>query len=208
MKILNLFAGAGGNRILWGDEHEVTAVEYRDDIAACYKQQFPNDEVIVGDAYEYLETHFTEFDLVWASPPCQSHTRMARTIASRAYNKTYKNDKVRIPDMRLYGLIFFLQHMFRGKWIVENVIPFYKPLIPQTAFVGRHSIWSNVEMESVPKKKRAEILNSWKKECVVKGLDLELFQNTKFKSRKDVIVHNCMDPEMGKYLLDCVIDGL
>ena len=27
MKILNLYSGIGGNRKLWGDEHEVTAVE-------------------------------------------------------------------------------------------------------------------------------------------------------------------------------------
>ena len=27
MKILNLYAGIGGNRKLWGDEHEITAVE-------------------------------------------------------------------------------------------------------------------------------------------------------------------------------------
>jgi len=28
MKILNLYAGIGGNRKLWGDQHQVTAVEY------------------------------------------------------------------------------------------------------------------------------------------------------------------------------------
>ena len=27
MRILNLYAGIGGNRKLWGEEHEVTAVE-------------------------------------------------------------------------------------------------------------------------------------------------------------------------------------
>jgi DNA (cytosine-5)-methyltransferase 1 len=27
MKILNLYAGIGGNRKLWGDEYEVTAIE-------------------------------------------------------------------------------------------------------------------------------------------------------------------------------------
>lgn len=27
MKILNLYAGIGGNRKLWGDDHEVTVVE-------------------------------------------------------------------------------------------------------------------------------------------------------------------------------------
>jgi DNA (cytosine-5)-methyltransferase 1 len=27
MRILNLYAGIGGNRKLWGDDHEITAVE-------------------------------------------------------------------------------------------------------------------------------------------------------------------------------------
>lgn len=34
MKILNLYAGIGGNRKLWGNEHDITAVELRPEIAA------------------------------------------------------------------------------------------------------------------------------------------------------------------------------
>lgn len=33
MKILNLYCGIGGNRKLWGDEHEITAVEWDSNIA-------------------------------------------------------------------------------------------------------------------------------------------------------------------------------
>ena len=43
MRILNLYAGIGGNRKLWGDEHEVTAVEYDSEIAGIYQDFFPND---------------------------------------------------------------------------------------------------------------------------------------------------------------------
>jgi hypothetical protein len=32
LKILNLFAGIGGNRSLWGNKHEITAVEFDPDI--------------------------------------------------------------------------------------------------------------------------------------------------------------------------------
>ena len=74
MKILNLYAGIGGNRKLWGDEHEITAVEINPKIAECYKKLFPNDNVIVGDAHEYLRQHFREFDFIWASPPCPTHS--------------------------------------------------------------------------------------------------------------------------------------
>jgi tRNA A37 threonylcarbamoyladenosine biosynthesis protein TsaE len=49
VKILNLYAGIGGNRRLWGDEHEITAVEYKQDIADVYQQLFPNDTVIVAE---------------------------------------------------------------------------------------------------------------------------------------------------------------
>ena len=67
MKILNLYAGIGGNRKLWGDEHEITAVEIDPEIAAIYQDFFPNDEVIVGDAHQYLLEHFKEYDFIWSN---------------------------------------------------------------------------------------------------------------------------------------------
>ena len=54
MKILNLYAGIGGNRKLWGDEHEVVAVENDEDIAKMYQDLYPQDTVIVADAHKYL----------------------------------------------------------------------------------------------------------------------------------------------------------
>lgn len=54
MKILNLYAGIGGNRKLWGDDHEITAVENDQGLADVYKDLFPQDRVIVGDAHEFL----------------------------------------------------------------------------------------------------------------------------------------------------------
>ena len=48
MRILNLYAGIGGNRKLWGNDHQVTAIELEEDIANVYKQNFPNDNVIIA----------------------------------------------------------------------------------------------------------------------------------------------------------------
>ena len=49
LKVLNLYAGIGGNRRLWGG-CEVTAVEYSPEIAQVYGQLYPQDTVVVGDA--------------------------------------------------------------------------------------------------------------------------------------------------------------
>jgi DNA (cytosine-5)-methyltransferase 1 len=75
MKILNLYAGIGGNRKLWGNDDEITAVEFDEQIARIYQDNFPNDKVVIGDAHQYLLEHFREFDFIWASPPCPTHSR-------------------------------------------------------------------------------------------------------------------------------------
>lgn len=132
MRILNLYAGLGGNRKLWKG-HEVTAVEYTENISAVYRQQHPNDTIIVGDAHQYLLEHYSEFDFIWSSPPCQSHSRFIRSG---------RNRKPKFPDMKLYEEIIFLKHNFKGLYLVENVIPYYEPMLsPQK--IGRHLFWAN-----------------------------------------------------------------
>lgn len=139
MKVLNLYAGIGGNRKLWQDV-EVTAVEFNADIAKVYQDFFPNDKVIIGDAHEYLLKHYAEFDFVWASPPCQTHSRVNYSNGGRW--------KVKYPDMRLYQEIILLQTWFNGMYCVENVISYYKPLIkPQKS--GRHYFWANFRIPNI-----------------------------------------------------------
>lgn len=132
MKILNLYAGIGGNRANWRDV-DVVAVENNPKIAAVYRKLYPNDTVVEGDAHEYLREHVDEFDLVWSSPPCQTHSRMAK--ATRHKRKRY-------VDLRLYEEIMFLER-YGHKWLVENVKPFYRPLIAPTFTVGRHLFWAS-----------------------------------------------------------------
>ena len=204
MKILNLYAGIGGNRKLWGDDHDITAVEYDSDIAAVYKQFFPNDNVIVGDAHEFLLKNFQSFDFIWASPPCQSHS---------VCNNFLKGLGVfRYPDMKLWQEIIFLNHMFKGKYCVENVKSYYEPLIkPQT--IGRHYVWANF---FIPEKKIDYIqigrLNGNQRNSTIRqaqipeltdlhGLELT---GIKLKNKRQVL-RNCVYPEMGKHILDAAI---
>ena len=49
---------------MWGNDHEITAVELRPEIAAIYQDFFPNDQVVVGDAHQYLLEHYREFDFI------------------------------------------------------------------------------------------------------------------------------------------------
>ena len=57
MKILNLYAGIGGNRKLWGDEHEITAVENNREILDYYREHYPNDHThpFEDEVIDYLE---------------------------------------------------------------------------------------------------------------------------------------------------------
>jgi DNA (cytosine-5)-methyltransferase 1 len=137
MKVLNLYAGIGGNRKLW-DNCQVTAVEYTQKIADVYKAQHPDDEVVVADAHQYLLENYSRFDFIWSSPPCQSHSKMM---------KGGRNRKPRYPDMKLYEEILFLQHNHKGLWVVENVVPYYKPLVKPSKQVGRHLFWSNFDFD-------------------------------------------------------------
>ena len=130
MKILNLYACLGGNRYKWDEvtDVEVTAVEWDEELATLYQERFPQDTVIVADAHQYLLDHYKEFDFIWSSPPCPSHSR------ARGWNTKLET---KYPDMKLYEEIIMLETVakgenprFKGKYVVENVNPYYQPLVP------------------------------------------------------------------------------
>ena len=61
MKVLNLYSGLGGNRQLWKNV-EVTSIEFDPKIGEIYRQQFPDDKLIITDAHEYLLKNFQDFE--------------------------------------------------------------------------------------------------------------------------------------------------
>ena len=144
MKILNLYAGIGGNRKLWGNEHQITAIENSRDIAAVYSDLFPNDTVIVADAHKYLLDNYKDFDFIWSSPPCQSHSQIRYNIGFKA-NRKYKKVNAKYPDLKLYEEVLLLKYWYDGKWVVENTIPYYNPLI-EGVKMGKHLWWSNFDI--------------------------------------------------------------
>lgn len=195
MKILNLYAGIGGNRKLWGDEHEITAVEHDSNIAAIYKDYFPNDEVIVTDAHQYLLDHFREFDFIWSSPPCPSHS-LARTMAVF----TGQNEAI-YPDMSLYQEIILLErfHKKGTGYCVENVKPYYKPLIGAQER-DRHLFWANFYITEYPKTDSKHGISVDSSQRLL-GYDL-----SKYNVDKRKILRNCVLPEVGAHILDCYIN--
>lgn len=151
--------------------------------------------MIITDAHKYLEEHYHKFDFIWTSPPCPSHSRIRKfTAVGRGQNKAI------FPDMKLYEEILFLQHYFKGKYCIENVIPYYEPLI-QPQKIGRHCFWSNFQIEPFEEKKKQH-LDKQADLQAVKGFDIGKY---KTGIRKDKILRNCVLPEIGLHVLRCAL---
>jgi DNA (cytosine-5)-methyltransferase 1 len=202
MKILNLYACLGGNRYKWdeiADNLKITAVEWDEELAKLYQERFPNDTVVVADAHQYLLDHYKEFDFIWSSPPCPTHSKI------RITKKTRDTFIPKFPDMKLYEEIIFLENHFKGKYCVENVIPYYEPLIPAKKR-GRHLYWTNFNLPNILSKRKknfgdakngnTESINSWNK--------FHNYDFTKYKGEQLIlkIARNLVDYEAGKTILE------
>ena len=203
MKVLNLYACLGGNRFKWDEVAEqanidlqVTAVELDPELARMYQERFPNDKVVVADAHQYLLDHFDDFDFVWSSPPCPTHSRMSSMILKN-------QGKPRYPDMMLYQEIIILQKWAKCKFVIENVIPYYEPLIPAQKR-GRHLYWANFTLPNN--------LGDQKKEdmTTISTKDLEQFHQINLDSYsgqqpKSKIAKNLVDYEAGRTIFETAL---
>tara|TARA_Y100000593_G_scaffold73446_1_gene134944 strand:+ start:266 stop:928 length:663 start_codon:yes stop_codon:yes gene_type:complete len=203
-KILNLYACLGGNRYKWDEvaDIEVTAVELDSELAKLYQERFPNDKVIVADAHQYLLGHYKEFDFIWSSPPCPTHSQTNNFLNAQGY--------IRYPDMKLYEEILLLNHFFKGKYCVENVVPYYEPLIPANKR-ERHLYWTNFNIPNIISnrqapsmrasgKNREDNIQNW-----IKYHDYN-FTLYKGKQRRDKIARNLVDYEAGKTILETALE--
>lgn len=202
-KILNLYAGIGGNRKLWDGDIQVTAVEIDPDIAKVYADFYPDDILIVGDAHEYLLNHYSEFDFIWASPPCPTHSRLCSSMKGHGI--------VRYPDMKLYQEIILLRHFYSGKFCIENVISYYDPLILPVVML-RHYFWTNFNITHKEIKDemiglRGGAANEVKEYQRILGFDLSGYKSRK-PNEKRTVLRNCVLPELGKHIFDCAMGSI
>jgi len=199
MKILNLYACLGGNRYKWDEvtDIEVTAVELDPEAAMLYQERFPNDTVIVSDAHQYLLDHYKEFDFIWSSPPCPTHSRFNLSMKTKR--------EMKYPDMKLYQEIIFLEHYFNGKYVVENVIPFYTPLIPAKER-NRHLYWTNFNLPNIVSDRKNPDLGRTKDliNVLSKFHDYD-FTKYKGKQSRQKMARNLVDYEAGKTILETAI---
>ena len=204
MKVLNLYAGIGGNRNLWPKECKVTAIENNKEIATIYKDFFFDDMVIIADAHKYLLEHYKEFDFIWSSPPCPSHSKLRKGFsvnvgASAIY-----------PDMRLYQEILFLEGYFEGKWVVENVISWYNPLI-RPYEVSRHYFWSCDIIHNINIFDGKFSITDGDNEETGEEQTIRLGEEFGFnllpynisKTIKRTLIRNCVHPKLGLHIFNC-----
>jgi DNA (cytosine-5)-methyltransferase 1 len=204
MRILNLYACLGGNRYKWdevaqeaGIKLKVTAVELDPELAKLYQERFPNDTVIVADAHQYLLEHYKEFDFIWTSPPCPTHSRIQLS--------QYTTRDMKYPDMKLYQEIIFLDTFFKGKYVVENVIPYYEPLIPAKKR-DRHLYWTNFNLPSDLGGRKNPDLSRTKDliTALSKYHDYD-FRQYKGEQAMNKIARNLVDYEAGKTILETAL---
>jgi DNA (cytosine-5)-methyltransferase 1 len=202
-KILNLYACLGGNRYKWdelADNLEITAVELDPELARMYEERFPNDIVIVADAHQYLLEHYKEFDFIWTSPPCPSHTRINTS------QKTRSSWKPKYPSMILYEEILFLENFFFGKYCVENVIPYYNPLIPAKKR-DRHLYWTNFNLPNkLSDRANPGLIEHGTIKDLEKYHEIDL-SSYKGEQSKTKIGRNLVDYEAGKTILSIALNS-
>lgn len=201
LKILNLYAGIGGNRKTW-DNCDVTAVELNEEIAEIYSLRFPNDKIIIADAHDYLLHNYKYFDFIWSSPPCTSHSIIKHCTCN------HHNFKALYPDMALYQEIIFLKKYYKGLFCVENVIPYYPALIPAQKR-GRHLFWTNFVLpyHLVSKNRRNEQPKIGYNETLTNWSNFHQFdfKSIKYSGNKTKIARNTIDYQEGCSIINAAL---
>jgi len=201
MRILNLYAGIGGNRAQWGDDHEITAVELNPQVAAAYAQLWPADEVIVDDAHAYLLAHHADYEFVWSSPPCQTHTRMQHMRVKARHGEAPK-----YPSGALFEEVVFMANWSATPYAIENVVPYYPQWIAGAQKVARHLYWASFDIPPFRKWDERDTEENLRRVQIpelqaLHGINLDGIQ----LSNKRQVLRNCVPPAVGRHVLDAYL---
>ena len=103
--------------------------------------------------------------------------------------------------MSLYEEIIMLgNNWYKGRWVVENVIPYYRPLIEPAAEIDRHLFWSNFYIPKIEVEKEKAIAyqtgTNGRYGFNLKGVSVGTGAN------KRQILRNLVNPETGLHILN------
>ena len=102
------------------------------------------------------------------------------------------------PDMKLYEEILLLKGYFKGKWVVENVISWYDPLIKPTNILHRHCFWTNFNLPFKRFKQCPYVLQVTKEVLSeYHGIKVPRVKNQR------LLLRNCVYPPLAEYIFDC-----
>ena len=110
------------------------------------------------------------------------------------------------PDLKLYEEVIFLDNFFKGKYVVENVTPYYEPLVPAQKR-GRHLYWTNFTLPNdINERKLKGTLCLMKNEidtlCEFHDYD---FRKYKGEQRLDKMARNLVDYEAGRTIFETAL---
>ena len=105
--------------------------------------------------------------------------------------------------MKLYQEIIFLEHFFKGKYCVENVIPYYQPLITAKKR-GRHLYWTNFNLPNDLGERKAKGFTHETNGFIKRLSDFHNYDFRKYKGKQRIhkIARNLVDYEAGKTIFD------
>ena len=206
IRLLHLYAGLGGTTELLDEGiFKITHVELNPKIAAVLKKRKPNQKVIIADAHQFLLENHQNYDVIASGIMCQTHSKM---------NRATRHNMVRFVDGKLFEEIIFLKTYFKGKWFVENVVPYYEPYGKPTR-LGRHLFWSNFEippMEDLPKSPKGmmNLATTGQKKEMMDWLGIHYDENIYYDGNHCPvqILRNCVHPLLGLHVFKNLINQI
>ncbi len=108
--------------------------------------------------------------------------------------------------MKLYQEVIFLNYHFKGKFVVENVIPYYEPMLNPIKR-GRHLYWTNFKLPNKLSERHFEGMAQAKNE-VTKLCEFHDYDFRKYKGKQvlNKIARNLVDYEAGRTILETVFN--